>query len=271
MFTRTFSLSFNSDPATGATPVGSSGAVFSVDLNTPLAFDRTATAHLEAAVIQAAIWNTSPNISADFANNQFTFTTSSAPAGTYTFIFPQGLYSLSGIGSFISTQLVNLGLPSGLFQFTGDDATQRVVITFQLAGDSINFGAANSIGSVLGFAPAVIAAPVANYSVYGTSTANLNRNNSYRIRGTLVSAGIQVNAVAGGIIAQVPIDQSPGSQINYQPQQPLWFGAGELIGVGKQQLQFYLENEKGESTPTGGEYWSFVVQFRVTTAIPPAK
>ena len=264
MFTRTFSLSFNSDPTTGATPLGSTGANFSVDLNTPIAFDRTSTAHVEAAVIQAAIWNTSPNVSAVFGNNQFTFTTSSAPAGTYTFVFPQGLYSLSGISSFIGTQLVNLGLPSGLFQFTGDDATQRVVITFLLAGDSINFGAASSIGSVLGFAPAVIVSPVANYSIYGTTTANLNRNNSYRIRGTLVSAGIQVNAIAGGVIAQVPIDQSPGSQINYQPQQSLWFSAGELIGTGKQSLQFFLENEQGESTPTGGEYWSFVVQFRVT-------
>lgn len=268
MFTRTFTMSLNSDPATGAIPLGTSGAVFSVDLNSPLAFDRTTTTHVEAAVIQAAIWNTSPNVSADFQNNQFTFTTSSAPAGTYTFTFPQGLYSLSGISSFISTQLVNLGLPSGLFQFTGDDATQRVVITFLLAGDSINFSAANSIGSVLGFAAAIIVAPVANYSIYGTNTANLNRNNSYRIRGTLVSGGIQVNAIAGGVIAQVPIDQSPGSQINYQPQNSLWFGAGELIGTGKQSLQFYLENEKGESTPTGGEYWSFAVQFRVTTSIP---
>lgn len=265
MLTRTFSLSFNSDPTTGATPLGNTGATFSVDLNNPIAFDRTTTVHVEAAVIQAAIWNTSPNISADFGNNQFTFTTSSAPAGTYTIVFPQGLYSLSGIGSYISTQLVNLGLPAALFQFTGDDATQRVVTTFQLAGDSINFAAANSIGAVLGYNPAVIVAPVANYSKYGDFSANLNRNNSYRIRGTLVSGGIQVNAIASGVIAQVPIDQTPGSQINYQPQQPLWFSAAELVGQGKQSLQFYLENEKGEQTPTGGEYWNFIVQFRVTS------
>jgi hypothetical protein len=207
-------------------------------------------------------------VSAIFGNNVFRFTTAAAPAGTYNIVFPQGLYSLSGIGSFISTQLVNLGLPGSLFVFSGDDATQRVVITFQLAGDSIDFSAANSIGSLLGFNPVPIVAPVANYSVYGDQPANLNRNNSYQIRGTLVSGGIQVNAIKGGVIGQVPIDQSPGSQIVYQPQQPLWFGASELIGVGKQQLVFMLENQAGERTPTGGEYWSFAVQFRVQVREP---
>ena len=50
MFTRTFSLSFNSDPTTGAIPLGNTGANFSVDLNTPIAFDRTATAHVEGGI-----------------------------------------------------------------------------------------------------------------------------------------------------------------------------------------------------------------------------
>ena len=266
MYRQEYTVSFNSDPATGAVPVGSDGSIFHVDLNTALAFDPKTIVSVEAAVLQAAVWNTSPNVSPAFQNNAFRFTTSVAPAGTYDIVFPQGLFSLSGIGSYISTQLVNLGLPANLFLFSGEDATQKVVITILTAGDSIDFSVASSIGPLLGFSAAPgdnpVVAPIAGFNAFSQGTAALNRNNSYRIRSTLVSGGIQSNAISGGVIAKIPIDQSPGSQINYSPQNPLWFSANELIGVGKQSLDFFLENQSGQPTPTAGEFYDFVVAFR---------
>lgn len=265
---RTTSVTFNSDPLSGATPIGSDGSRFSINLNQALAFDALTTVSVEAAVLQASIWNTSPNVSPAFSNNVFRFTTSAAPAGTYTVVFPQGLFSLSGIGNFISTQLINQGLPPGLFQFSGDDATQRAVMTIATAGDSVDFAYPGSIGSLLGFSTAAadnpIVAAVAGYNAYSQETANLNRNNDYAIRSTLVSAGIQTNAVAQGVIASIPIDQAPGSQINYSPLNPLWFSADELIGVGKQSLDFFLENQNGLPTPTGGQNWQFTLAFKHT-------
>ena len=266
MLKRQTSISFNSDPLSGATPIGSDGSQFSVDLNQPLAFDPKRVVSVEAAVLQAAVWNTSPNISPAFQNNVFRFTTSVAPAGTYNIVFPEGLFSLSGVGSFIGIQLVNLGLPANLFLFSGDDATQKAVITIATAGDSVDFSVAGSIGPLLGFSAAAIdnpiVAPVAGFNAFGQSTANLNRNNSYQIRSTLVSGGIQSNAISGGVIAKIPIDQSPGTQINYAPTNPLWFAADELIGVGKQSLDFFLENQSGQPTPTGGEFYELVVAFK---------
>jgi len=268
---RTTSVTFNSDPLSGATPIGSDGSRFSVNLNQPLAFDGSKVISVEAAVLQASIWNTSPNVAPAFGNNVFRFTTSAAPAGTYSIVFPQGLFSLSGVGSFISTQLVNLGLPPGLFQLAGDDATQRAVMTIATAGDSVDFSYAGSIGPLLGFSAAAvdnpIVAAVAGYNAYGQETANLNRNNDYAMRSTLVSAGIQTNAIAQGIIASIPIDQTPGSQINYSPLNPLWFSADELIGVGKQSLDFFLENQNGQPTPTGGETWQFAIAFKYTLKV----
>jgi hypothetical protein len=45
---------------------------------------------------------------------------------------------------------------------------------------------------------------------------------------------------------------------------PLWFNADELIGVGKQSLDFFLENQNGLPTPTGGQNWQFTVAFKYT-------
>jgi hypothetical protein len=261
-------MSFSSDPATGAIPIGVDGDAFGVDLFQPLKFDPRQVVSVDAAVIQASIWSVSPNVSPSFENNEFTFTTSAAPAGAYTITFPQGLYSLTAIGSFIGTQLVNLGLPANLFLLSGDDATQRVIITFLIAGDSIDFAAANSIATLLGYSTAAldnpVVAPIAGFNAYGDTTAQLNRNSSYRIRSTLSSGGIQSNAISSGVIVGVPIDVPAGNQINYSPTNPAWFDMNELIGTGKQSLAFYLENQSGAPTPSGGEYWSLTIAFKYT-------
>ena len=263
------SITFNSDPATGATPIGVDGSRFSVNLNSPLAFPRMTTSYVQACVLQASIWNTSPNVSPAFRNNQLTFATSNTAPGIYTVILPQGLYSLSGIGNFIQTSLVNLGLPGNLIQLSGDDATQKVVVSLLTAGDSIDFAAPNSIGALLGFSTAAVDNPivalVANYNAYGDTTASLNRNNSYRIRSNMVAAGIPTNAIANGIIAEIPINVGPGNQINYSPQNVLWFDASDLIGQGVQSIDFFLENQAGQQTPTGDEYWSFTIGFKYST------
>jgi len=273
MLKRTVSISFNSDPISGSILQSADGSVFSVDLNRPLMFDRANTLSVEASILQASIWNTSPNISALFStpNNAFNFTTSAIPAGNYTIVFPDGLYSLSGIGAYISAQLVNLGLPASLFTFSGNDPTQQSIITFQLLADEIDFSVPNSIGPLLGFSTAALDNPVialvAGYAAFSQSTAQLNRNNSYQIRSNLISGGIQVNAIQGGILTNVPIDSSPGTQINYQPQNLIWFSADELIGNGKQSLIFYLQNQSGQPTPTAGDYWSFVISLRYVTRV----
>lgn len=271
---KTVSYIFNSDPASGSQNLSSDGSSFQVTLNLPLLIPKSAV-NAVGGVLQANIWNTSPNISPLFKNNIFTFTTTQVPAGTYTITIPEGLYSLEGLNTYLSSQFVNLGLSSNLISLGGDFATQKTILTFEFSGDSVDFTIPNSINSILGFNSEVLTAPSNNYSFYSENTATFNRNNSYIISSNLVSQGIPVNNQSQGIITTVPINVSPGSQINYQPQNVIWFDMTELIGSYKLNMQFNLLNQDLEATPTGGEFWQFtlLVKYNIllSTSVLPLK
>ena len=258
------SFFFSSSTENGAENRSADGSRFEVTLNNPLQLPKAA---MEATleVQQASTWNVSPNIAADFKNNVFQFTTSNvASPGVNTLIIPDGLYSLDGLGAYLSTQFTNLGLPSNLITLTGDDATQKTVLTFLEAGDQVDFTVPGSCREILGFnarlAPTV--GQQAGWSEFSDNSAAFNRVNSYVIRSNIVSDGLPINNVAAGVIATIPIDQAPGSQINYQPQNPIAIDCRELIGASKLNFSFQLADQLLRPTPTAGELWSFVLTFR---------
>ena len=118
------------------------GSSFQVTLHDPIVIPKEAV-ECKIGVIAANVWNTSPNIAASYGNNQFEFTTTSAPAGTYPLTIPDGLYSVEGLNAYLSSQFLNLGLPANLITISGDAATQRSIITFLTSGDSIDFTIVN--------------------------------------------------------------------------------------------------------------------------------
>lgn len=258
------SLKFSSDPASGAQNVSTDGSTFSVTLNTPIQIPRSAM-YATIEVAQAEIWNTSPNIAAAFDNNIFTFTTSDVGnPGTHTFTIPDGLYSRVGLDGYLSSSFANLGVASNLIVLSEDEATQRTILTFLLAGDSVDFTVANSVREVLGFDSRIAptAPKAAGWNEISDDPASFNRVNSYLVLSNLVSNGIPVNNVAPGVIAAVPIDKEPGRQINYGPQSPTRVDASELIGGSKLNIRFSLVDQLLRPTPTAGEVWSILVTFR---------
>lgn len=260
------SLLFSSDTAIGARNVSADGSRFSVVMSTPLGVPAGAIS-ARMGVTTASIWNVTPNISADFGNNIFRYTTADAPAGTYTIVIPTGLYSLDALGAFLSSQFVNNGHDPSLYTLSGDQATQSSVVTFLNAGDSVDFSVASSVSVILGWpAPGpVIVAPVAGFNAYSPENATLNRTNSFAIVSDIVSTGIQQNGDNAGIMVSVPITSPPGSQINFIPPVINWFPAEELIGKSRQNATFYLTDQAGRPTPTLGETWqlTMVLQWQV--------
>lgn len=252
---------FSSDPTVGATQIQQNGSVFSVALNSPISIPKGAI-DAQVAINSAAIWYVNPNISVQLTNNEFTFTTTAAPAGTYTITLPDGLYSLEGLNNTLSNAFVNLGLPSNLFVISGDDATQSTVITFLTSGDSIDFTVANSLRFILGFNNAVYTAPSANYNLYSPNPAAFNADNSYLISSTLTSVGIPINNQSFGILVNVPITATPGSQIVYQPANLVWSDASDLIGQIKQFITFRLTNQSLVPVDTVGEIWQFTLVIK---------
>jgi len=113
LLTQSIPIIVNSDPTAGAENVSADGSSFQITLHDPIMIPRSAV-DCKASVTQASIWNTSFNIAAAYSNNQFEFTTSVAPAGTYTWTIPDGLYSVAGLNGYLSAQFVNTGLPANL-------------------------------------------------------------------------------------------------------------------------------------------------------------
>ena len=260
------SLLFSSDPLVGAEGVSADGSSYSTTLDSPFVVPSAAMS-CQAGVIAASIWNSSPNVSAAFGNNLFTITTSVAPAGTYAIPIEQGLYSLDALGSYLSIQFQNIGLPPDLAQLSPNNATQRVGITLSTAGDRVLIGAVGSVGQILGWptgSPDIVAL-VAGFTEFGPSPGALNRVNSYQIVSDIVSTGVQINGSSRSILASVPINVGPGRQINYAPSQVQWFPADELVGRPKQFVRLALQDQSGRPTPTAGDTWSvtLVVKYSV--------
>ena len=263
---------FSSDPAAGAQNVSADGTQFSVQLTDPLAVPARALA-CELGVTTAAIWNTSPNIGPALGpgavdDNKFQYTTTVAPAGTYNVTFPTGLYSLSAISSYLTGKFANNGHPGNLFSLGGQGATGLAYISILTSGDTAHFEQAGTIGSIFGFPALAITSAIANQVNYGTTVAQLNRDNTYLISSNLLSAGIPTNSNARGLLAAVPINATPGSLINYSAQNVLWTPATELIGQRRNNFTFRLTNERGDATPTAGENWSFTLAIRYRMPLP---
>ena len=111
-----FTTYYSSDPTTGAQNVSADVSTFTVQLNRPLTIPANAV-DCTVAVVQASVWNTSPNIAAAFGNNVFSFVVAETP---YTIVIPDGLYSLSGLNAYLSSQFVNLGLAANAIVLSGD-------------------------------------------------------------------------------------------------------------------------------------------------------
>ena len=250
---------FNSNPASGSTNQSSDGSKFTVNMNSPLKIPESAIS-CKMAVLSASIWSTSPNISPLFGNNLFRYSADMTSFKTIT--IPEGLYSLTDLQSYLSSQFLAQAEPVNLFTISGNEPTQQTIITYSGATCVLDF-TTNSVGSLMGFLPQVYNFPAVTHGLlFSQSPAAFNRNNSYLISTNMISSGIPVNSNGRGIIASIPIPAgSVNSIISYEPNQLLYFDASELIGAPKTNFQFSLTNENLLFTPTNGDYWSFTVMI----------
>ena len=252
---------FSSNTSTGAQNIQNNGASFSVALNSPIYIPK-GTVDCTVEVLQAAVWNTSPNIAVEFGNYRLRFTYNE---NVYGFVIPDGLYSLTDLNTTISRLLANAGLASNLFILSGDQSTQKTVITYSVSGVRIDFTNPDSIRTVLGFDARL--SPVGGISAAGQSdfsdnTAVFNRINSFFVRSSMVNNGLPLNNVGSGIIAAIPITAAPGSQINYAPTIPIAVDASDLPGTTLQFISFDLLDQELRYVNTVGEDWSITLAIK---------
>lgn len=122
-----------------------------------------------------------------------------------------------------------------------------------------------TLQNLLGFdVTRVTSNPVGTSGQYfGDRTARFNQIDFYIIQTSLLSRGIRLNNKYAGVIAQVPIDNVPGSLINYAPQNIQWTAAPELgNGSTANNVTTILTDSNGNPVDTQGESYSVAIQVK---------
>ena len=251
---------FNSDPTAGARNISVDGSRFDIQMDTPVSVPREAVG-VNLSVVQATIWNTAHNFSAEIGNNIFKY---SYLGVAYTLTIPDGQYSLDAFETFVHNDFVERGFPADLIDFYEDSATQKVVLIFKTPQNTyVDFTVANSCREVFGFesrlAPLQPNTQTTPLAEAADNIAAFNRVNSFLIKSNFISNGIPTNSSASGVIASVPIDVRSGSQIVYSPRIPVSIDASELVGQSKNYFSVSLTDQLERPVNTNGEKYTVLV------------
>jgi len=216
------------------------------------------------SVQSASLWHTSPNISTAKLNNTFDYLIGGVAQPTI--VIQDGLYSLSGLGGFLSKEFQKRGQDPDLITFTGDDATQTVIMSFK-ANVQFDTSGVNTVAPILGFALDALypstPQPTDDYPVYGTGQAAFNTVNAFSIVSNIVSNGIPVNNSGVNLLAVIPIPSgSVGRQVVYTPYLPTEIDATNDLR-GKRRSTFYIQiaDQDGNPLPQT-ENWSVLVTLK---------
>ena len=208
---------FSSSPSQGAKNIQDNGSRFSVQLNYPLHIEGEAK-HATCEIIQANIWNTSPNISPQFNNDMFV-----AYDGTQlvSIRIEKGLYDIQTLTAQLELQWDSYIATDGktgvarkwasLFTMTGNDSTQKVSIQFENTDTKVNIyidWTQTTLRDILGFDITSLQKPVAlGGSLTANYIADFNNLNAYYLHTDLVGNGIPTNSTYSQVIAVIPVTQ----------------------------------------------------------------
>jgi hypothetical protein len=274
-------FSISSDPSLGAQNVQQNGSQFTVVFNPPISVPREAK-NVRVSVERATTWFTYPSISANQGNNLFVY----YDFGTrYELTIPDGLYSLDQLEQTIIDLGTNAGIvntPNPFIQLTGNEATQKVNITFGynsglLVPPDGTTGPPDQKTGVI-FEPGTpyeilgwnlndrVIAPVAptdplTIQFPAPNVAGFNTVNEVLLKSDLVSEGIPINNKFSGVLTPIQIDVPPGSQQVYQPFRPLYCSGESLKNSNRTNVKFFLTDEEGNPLDTAGEYFTATIRL----------
>ena len=300
LVSKEFSLVFTSNPKFGALNLSNSttdaGSRFDVALSGSGISIPNEAKHCEMFVSSASIWWSMLNIY-EGVNNVFKFGNLNDER-QFTYRIPAGIYDLGNLYDAIKYQILNdkfykerYGMTQIPFTFLSNQATQKVIIQFQMEGFYIDFTVPNSMRQILGFTPLVNQSQISllsaiendttqnyvpssytgnpvssadNLTITANNTAYFNIIDSFFINiPTIAKGGIGLNDLYRGTVANVLIDVPVGSQIAFQPYNPVKVDAQHLIGKTISYINnISLTDQNYNPVNTNGENWSFTLTFR---------
>ena len=252
----------SSDPINGAINISSDGSSFGVALDQPLVIPDNAE-NITLQVYTATIWWTVPNIITG-VNDKIRIEEPGVNGGVLFDVFiPQGLYDLVGLSAAIEREVVDAGYTAGIFTFAGDTATQKVVITFNVASTRIDFSVAGTFRDILGYNSQILSnLLVVGKTFLADNVARFNVLEYFLMTTDLVDSGLRVNNRWNQIMARVYIDVAPGSQITYTPFRPATSSCNKLRGQKITTMRFTLTDQNNILVNTAGESYSAEISIK---------
>ncbi len=265
MQNKTAPLFVSSDTALGAFNVTSGIDRFDVQFKNTLDIPLTAK-NITLQLTQATVPWTVLNISVEKANNLFRLKVDGNPGTPFDVTIPDGLYGVNDLSDAINRELINEGLVGGLVVLTGDNSTGRVLITLTEADLQVEW-IVGSMFELTGFnsGQEVPAAgfTAAAFSELGPNVANFSDVSSFLAHTTLLGAsGIPIGNKEAQVMAQIQITVPPGSQINFQPQNPIKMAVPHLIGQKINEASFYMTDQLNRGVDFNQENFTFLVELK---------
>ena len=253
----------SSDPNNGAENVSSDGSSFDIRLEDPLFFpDNLETCYVTTE--DSTVWWTVPNISALLGNNMFYIEYN---AVNYMITLPDGLYALSDLNNALDREITSATGVAGLINLEADNATQKVSITLNVATIQIDFTQNDTFRDILGFNSQLIPDPnpsVGSYTMLGNNVASFNSIEYFVLHSDIVPQGIRQNNSFTQVIAKIPINVSPGSQIVFTPFNPPKVPAHNLRGSTIDRIRFWLTDQNNNLVNTNTETYSCRLNIKYT-------
>lgn len=265
MQNKSFPLFVSSDTALGAFNVTSGIDRFDVQFKNTIDIPDTAK-NITLQLTQATVFWTVLNISVEKANNLFRLKVDGNPGTPFDITIPDGLYSVTDLNDAINRELINEGLAGGLVVLTGDNSTGRVLITLTDVDLQVEW-IAGSMFELTGFnlAQEVPAAgfTTAAFSELGPNVAAFSDISSFLAHTTLLGAsGIPIGDSEAQVIAQIQITVPPGSQVNFQPDNPIKLAVPHLIGQKINEATFYLTDQLNRGLDFNEEDFTMMLELK---------
>lgn len=279
MIRREINILASSSTEAGATNVSALGNRFQINLTEPIIIPNDAT-NVNVSMEESTVWWTVPNIITGI-NDRFVLTDTnvgtnpSATAYAYNITIPQGLYDMDGLSQAIEREMANEGNPVIVprrITLSADSATQKVTITLNYTGLSVDFTIGDSFREILGFNSQILGPTVTSpLSFLSDDIAAFNQINSFLIHSDIVSRGMRFNGTYNQILDQVLIDVAPGSQIVQTKLRPPIIDENGLIGTSRNILRFWITDENGDNISTAGEVFTtrIAIRYEIPIKINP--
>jgi len=238
------------------------GSTYRLYLSEPIEVPREAF-NASVSVMNATFWFNFPNIIGKAWHVRL-------DGVYYTTAIPDGLYGLGELAASLSRFLTNLQADPERITISGDDATQKILFTFNGdPDDELLFVDESSLYRILGVDLGTIISPAATPEIISAAnTAQFNSVNSVTFK-TNIIRGIPKNGLFDGTIVQIPLTVFPGSQQTYEPPIKFEIPSPELIGRKVHDVELRICDENGEVVNTLGETFSVSLNISYYIYPPP--